>query len=358
MPVSPAHFTTTASRLNAVLTRDSRAADCFVFAVTTTGIFCRPSCPSRLPRAENVRLFDSASQAIRAGFRPCKRCHPDSANQAQAIADLIANSCRWIESAETPPPLGNLAEAAGMSRFHFLRRFKEVTGTTPKVFAMAVRAERTRNGLARAGSVTEVVYEAGHGSSSRFYESSARLLGMLPAIYQAGGKGEEIEFAVGECSLGSVLVATTAKGICAVLLGDDAGELVRDLCDRFPKACLQPCGNAFEKGVAQVLEFIDEPKVRFPLPLDLRGTLFQQKVWQALQKIPPGETLTYSSLAARLGHPKAVRAVAGACAANSVAVAIPCHRVVRSDGGLAGYRWGVDRKRALLLRERLRVEAP
>ncbi len=351
-------FTTNASRMQAVLTRNVNAAGCFVFAVTTTGVFCRPGCPSRIPKPENVRLFDTSTLAVRAGFRPCKRCRPDLPHPALDTTERIAASCRRIESAEEPPSLQELADAVGMSRFHFLRRFKEVTGTTPKAFAMAIRAARTRQELSKAHSVTEAIYQTGHNSSGRFYESTAALLGMLPATYQAGGSGEQIEFAIGECSLGAVLVASTTKGLCAVLLGDDAELLIREVCERFPKARLRPGDAAFRHRAAQVITFVDEPTVASSLPLDLRGTLFQQQVWRALQRLPPGETLTYSELAKRLGRPNAVRAVARACAANTLAVIVPCHRIVRRDGGLAGYRWGVDRKRALLLRERLLAQRP
>lgn len=358
MPASTASFITNASRMQAVLTRNTQAAESFVFAVTTTGVFCRPGCPSRIPKPENVRLFDSSTLAVRAGFRPCKRCRPDLPQPALDTTERIAASCRRIESAEEPPSLQELAEAAGMSRFHFLRRFKEVTGTTPKAFAMAIRAARTREELSKAHSVTEAIYQTGHNSSGRFYESTATLLGMLPATYQAGGSGEQIEFAVGECSLGAVLVASTTKGFCAVLLGDNAELLIRELCGRFPKAKVKPGDTAFHQRAAQVIACVDEPTGAASLPLDLRGTLFQQKVWRALQRVPPGETLTYSELAERLGRPNAVRAVARACAANTLAVLVPCHRIVRRDGGLAGYRWGVDRKRALLLRERLLAQRP
>lgn len=358
MPKNSRPYSTTASRMTAVLSRDHKADGGFVFAVTTTGVFCRPGCPSRLPRAENVRLFDSPSLAIKAGFRPCKRCHPDSSEPYTAQADWIADYCRWLDEAEATPTLAQLAGAAGLSRFHFLRRFKEATGTTPKAYAQAARANRTREALRGSASVTEAMHSAGYNSTGRFYASSTELLGMLPATYRDGGKGEIIEFAVCSCSFGFILVAATGKGVCAILLGDEPETLVGDLCRRFSKASLRPGASTFEKSVSAAVEFVEQPETRFPLPLDVRGTLFQQRVWKALRGVKPGEHITYTALAERLGAPRSVRAVASACAANPAAVAIPCHRVVRADGSLAGYRWGLERKRTLLARERERSAAP
>lgn len=238
-----------------------------------------------------------------------------------------------------------------MSPFHFQRVFKQATGVTPKAFADARKAERMRESLIQCGTVTEAIYEAGFNSSGRFYEKSSEMLGMAPQTFRTGGKGETIRFAVGECSLGAILVASSEKGVCCILLGDDPDTLAIDLQDRFPKAELVGGDEDYENLIAKVVGFVEMPKLGLGLPLDVRGTAFQQRVWQALREIPVGSTMSYSQVAEKIGSPKSVRAVAGACAANAIAVAIPCHRVVRNDGNLSGYRWGVERKRALLVRE-------
>jgi AraC family transcriptional regulator of adaptative response/methylated-DNA-[protein]-cysteine methyltransferase len=256
-----------------------------------------------------------------------------------------------IEAAEEMPDLNALAEAAGMSRFHFHRVFKSITGLTPKAYAAAHRAQRVRNELSQSDTVTDAIYGAGFNSNGRFYATASEVLGMTPTAFRSGGTGASIRFAAGECSLGSILVAATGTGVCAILLGDDPGALVRDLQDRFPKARLIGGDEAFEQWVARVVGFVETPALGLDLPLDVRGTVFQQRVWQALREIPAGSTASYTEIAERIGSPKAVRAVAQACAANAIAVAIPCHRVVRQDGALSGYRWGVERKRALLDRE-------
>jgi AraC family transcriptional regulator of adaptative response/methylated-DNA-[protein]-cysteine methyltransferase len=263
----------------------------------------------------------------------------------------VAQACRLIDAAEQEPDLASLAEACGMSRFHFHRVFKAHTGITPKAYAAARRAERLQQGLAQAPSVTAAAYDAGFNSSGRFYAASTGMLGMTPLRYRSGGGGEQIRFAVAACSLGALLVAATGKGICSILLGDEPDALVRDLQDRFPKAELIGAEAAFESTVAQVVAFIEAPRIGLDLPLDVRGTAFQQRVWQALRAIPAGRTVGYAELAAQLGMPQGARAVAGACAANPVAIAIPCHRVVRNDGSISGYRWGVERKKTLLERE-------
>jgi AraC family transcriptional regulator, regulatory protein of adaptative response / methylated-DNA-[protein]-cysteine methyltransferase len=256
-----------------------------------------------------------------------------------------------IESAETMPTLAELAKRAGLSVHHFHRMFKAMTGLTPRGYAAAHRTKRVRDELRKSATVTEAIYEAGFGSGGRFYERSDEILGMTPTDYRAGGSQAEILFAVGECSLGSILVARSTKGVCAILLGDDPDALVRDLQDRFPRATLVGGDRTFEKIVAEVVGFVEAPALGLDLPLDVRGTAFQQRVWQALREIPAGTTVTYAELAERIGAPKSIRAVAQACGANALAVAIPCHRVVRRDGELSGYRWGVERKRALLEKE-------
>jgi AraC family transcriptional regulator of adaptative response/methylated-DNA-[protein]-cysteine methyltransferase len=344
-------FADDAARWDAVTRRDPAADGAFFYSVRTTGVYCRPSCAARLARRENVRFHDTAAEAERAGFRPCKRCRPDEAGRATERAAAIAAACRLIEEAEEIPSLAELAAAAGMSRFHFHRVFKAVTGVTPKAYAAAHRTQRVRHELRSGGSVTEAIYGAGFNSSGRFYATSSAVLGMTPRRFRAGGGGETVRFALGECSLGSILVAATAKGICAITFGDDPEALLRDFQDRFPKADLVGGDAAFEELVAKVVGLVEAPAIGADLPLDIRGTAFQQRVWQALRAIPPGSTASYAEIARRIGAPNAVRAVAQACASNPIAVAIPCHRVVRNDGAISGYRWGVARKHALLKRE-------
>ncbi len=339
------------AKWQAVLQKDPRADGCFHFAVKTTGIYCRPSCSAPPALRRNVVFFGSSDAAEQAGFRACKRCQPNGAGLSEEYAATVAKACRAIEEAETPPTLGALAKSCGMSSFHFHRVFRSVIGLTPKGYAVAHRSKKMRAALPTAASVTEAIYHAGFKSNGRFYATSAHTLGMTPTNFRQGGAGTAIRFAVRQCSLGLALVAASEKGVCAILLGDDQEELARELHHRFPKAQIISGDQTFESTVAQVIAFIDAPKTGFNLPLDVRGTVFQQKVWQALREIPLGATLSYSALAARIGAPKAVRAVAGACAANHLAVAIPCHRILRHDGGLSGYRWGVQRKSALLERE-------
>jgi AraC family transcriptional regulator of adaptative response/methylated-DNA-[protein]-cysteine methyltransferase len=343
-------FASDDARWRALCTRDAAADGAFFYAVRTTGVYCRPSCGARRPNRANVAFYENREAARRAGFRPCKRCRPDAPLGAEQAA-MIAKVCRMIESAENEPSLETLAEEAGMSRFHFHRVFKAATGVTPKAYAAARRAERLRSELQRSGTVTEAAYGAGFNSSGRFYAASKPMLGMQPKAFRAGGKDAVIRFAIGQCSLGAILVAATERGVCAISLGDDPEELLRELQDRFPKAELIGGDRDFEQLVAKVVGLVERPEQGVDLPLDIRGTAFQQRVWAALARIPAGTTLSYSELAKRVGLPSAVRAVAGACAANKLAVAIPCHRVLRNDGALSGYRWGVARKKALLDRE-------
>jgi AraC family transcriptional regulator, regulatory protein of adaptative response / methylated-DNA-[protein]-cysteine methyltransferase len=349
-PPAAASFDTVPARWKAVEKRDPAADGAFFYAVRTTGIYCRPTCRSRRPRRENVAFYRTWADAEAAGFRACRKCCPrEGANQTGSR--LVVDACRRIESAESPPSLAELAAAAGLSPSHFHRLFKRLTGVTPKAYATEHRADRVRGQLAHSSSATEAIFAAGFGSTSRFYEKSARLLGMTPKAFRQGGAGTEIRYAIGRCWLGSILVAATEHGVCAIQLGDDPAELVQALAERFPHAKLLKGGAAFEKTVARVIAFVDDPCAGFDLPLDLRGTAFQLRVWQALGTIPAGQTLTYAQLATRLGQPSAVRAVAQACGANPVAVAIPCHRVVRTGGGLGGYRWGIELKDKLLRRE-------
>jgi len=344
-------YSSVAVRWNAIVRRDHNADGKFYYSVKTTGVYCRPSCAARLPRLENVDFYESCEAAERAGFRACKRCKPKGLPLAEERAIKIAAACRAIENAEEPPNLDQLAKIAGMSRYHFHRIFKAATGLTPKAFAVAHRSDRIREELPKWNTVTEAIYGAGFNSNGRFYAKSAEMLGMKPASFRDGGNGVMILFAVGESSLGSILVASTEKGVCAISLGNNPDALVKDLQDRFPKARLVGGDREFERLVSKVIGFVEAPNVGLDLPLDVRGTAFQRRVWQALREIPAGSTASYSEIAERIGAPKAARAVAQACASNPIAVAIPCHRVVRIDGNLSGYRWGVDRKRALLERE-------
>ncbi|HMA13385.1 MAG: bifunctional DNA-binding transcriptional regulator/O6-methylguanine-DNA methyltransferase Ada [Bacteroidota bacterium] len=352
-PATP--FASADARWDAFIGRDPAADGRFVAAVTSTGIYCRPSCPARKPKRENVRFYATPAEAEAAGFRACKRCRPQAATAeatpAARHAAAVAEACRRIAEAEEPPSLDDLAQAAGLSRFHFHRVFKEATGLTPKAYATAERARRLREGLGRSATVTEAIYDAGYNASSRFYSKSTKLLGMTPTAWRAGGAGTRIRFAVGQCAYGAILAAASDKGVCAILLGDDPEALVRGLEDSFPKAELIGGDAAFEQWMARIVGFVEQPGLGLDLPLDLRGTAFQQRVWRALSEIPVGATVSYAEIAQRIGQPKAVRAVAQACGANRLAVAIPCHRVVRSDGDVSGYRWGVERKRAILARE-------
>ncbi|KAB0494127.1 bifunctional DNA-binding transcriptional regulator/O6-methylguanine-DNA methyltransferase Ada [Pseudomonas vancouverensis] len=338
-------------RWAAVVARDTKADGQFVYAVKTTGIYCNPSSLARLPNPKNVLFFDSAEQAQAAGYRPSKRATRDQSDLAAQHAATVAAACRRIEQAEALPALSELADAAGLSSFHFHRVFKAVTGLTPKGYAAAHRSRRVRQQLSDGNSVTDALYEAGFNSNSRFYEAADQLLGMKPADYRAAGQNNDIRFAVGQCSLGAILVAQSERGVCAILLGDDPHQLVCDLQDKFRRANLIGADPEFEQLIAQVVGFIEAPAIGLDLPLDVQGTAFQERVWQALREIPVGSTASYAEIAQAIGAPQAVRAVAQACGANSLAVAIPCHRVVRSDGNLSGYRWGVERKRQLLERE-------
>lgn len=343
--------TTHDPRWSAVLARDASADGSFFYSVKTTGVYCRPSCGARPARPENIGFHASAADAERAGFRPCKRCKPDQPPLAERQAAQVAELCRLIESSEEVPTLEQLASHVGLSVFHAHRLFKAITGVTPHAYATEHRAKRVRAELSKRGSVTEAIYGAGYSSNGRFYEKSNALLGMTPTTFRSGGANSEIRFAIGECSLGSILVAATDRGVCAILLGDDPEQLAHDLERRFPRAKLIGADPDFEELVAKVVGLVEKPRTGTALPLDIRGTAFQQRVWQALREIPAGKTASYAQIASSLGIPRAVRAVAQACGANALAVAIPCHRVVRTDGGLSGYRWGVERKRALLARE-------
>ncbi|MBZ5634060.1 MAG: bifunctional DNA-binding transcriptional regulator/O6-methylguanine-DNA methyltransferase Ada [Acidobacteriia bacterium] len=335
-------------RWEAVIHREKNADGNFFYSVKTTGVYCRPSCPARLARRENVAFYLTPRDAERAGFRACKRCKPNDPTAHGEQAAIVAQACKLIVDAEEPLSLDALAGAVGMSPWHFHRVFKSMTGLTPKVYATAHRAKRMREELSRHGTVTSAIYNSGFNSNGRFYAESNQRLGMKPTEFKAGGEGATIRFAVGECSLGSILVAASDLGICSIALGNDPHTLVRELQDRFPNAELIGGDEQFERMVARVVAFVENPSAGLELPLHVQGTAFQQRVWKALSEIPCGTTCTYAELAKKLGQPNATRAVARACAANTLAVAIPCHRVVQTNGSLSGYRWGIERKQKLL----------
>jgi len=335
----------------AVVARDRAFDNAFLYSVASTGIYCRPSCSARRAKRANVAFHETCADAEEAGFRACRRCNPKGSSADEQQSLRIIRACRLIEGAEEPPKLDDLAATVGLSPFHFHRLFKSMVGMTPKAYADAWRLRRVRGHLQTSRSVTEAVHEAGFNSSTRFYAAAGDLLGMTSKAFRAGGKDTEIRFAVGQCSLGAILVAQSPRGVCAILLGDDPDALVRELQDGFPNATLIGGDTSFEALVAEVVGFVEAPDTGLDLPLDIRGTAFQHRVWETLRKIPAGTTASYAEIAQRIGRPQAVRAVAQACAANKIAVAIPCHRVVRTDGSLSGYRWGVARKRALLARE-------
>jgi AraC family transcriptional regulator of adaptative response/methylated-DNA-[protein]-cysteine methyltransferase len=340
------------ARWAAFAARDPAADGRFFVAVKTTGIYCRPSCPAKRPNRGNVRFYATAKQAEQAGFRPCKRCKPDQPSLFQQHAEKVAEVCRLIETADEEPKLDALARKVGLSPYHFHRIFKASLGVTPKAYAAAHRNKRVREELSRSATVTEAIYGAGFNSNGRFYATSSEVLGMTPSEFRTGAPNAEIKFAIGQSSLGKVLVAATDKGVCAILFGDSPQQLVRDLSRQFPRARLVGGDFAFEQLAAQVIAFVEDPSIGLDLPLDIRGTAFQHRVWDALRRIPAGSTASYAEIARRIGAPKATRAVARACATNHIAVAIPCHRVIGSDGSLTGYAGGIERKRALLARER------
>lgn len=345
-------FTTETQRWLALQQRDPAANGQFVYAVLSTRIFCRPNCPSKLASRENVTFFTKPEDAAKAGFRPCKRCQPTDLSLEEQHAAAAARACRLIEGSDTFPPLQALAQAAGLSPFHFHRVFKNVVGVTPRQYAAAHRTRRVRTGLRGTTSITDAIYGAGYNSNSRFYERAPATLGMTPTHFRRGGAGITIQYAVAPCPLGLVLVAGTAVGVCSVTLGNDPAELEQTLRAAFSNARIEKAGKDFKGWVQAVVRQISRPAARAEVPLDIRGTAFQQRVWQALREIPPGQTATYAEIAAKIGHPSAVRAVGTACGANPAAVLVPCHRALRTDGKLGGYRWGLERKKRLLEKEK------
>jgi AraC family transcriptional regulator of adaptative response/methylated-DNA-[protein]-cysteine methyltransferase len=339
----------------AVARRDRRADGQFVYAVSSTGIFCRPSCPSRRPRRDRVRFFASAAAATAAGFRACKRCDPAGSAALHGSDEAVRRAVRYLtEHVAERVSLAFLARVAGLSAFHLQRRFKEVVGVSPREYQAACRADRFREELRAGRDVTSAIYEAGYGSPSRVYEASPTGPGMSPADYRRGGAGSEVGYVTERCPLGWLLVAATSKGICAVKLGDTAHALHDELRREFPQARIRPNALVKAEWVRSVVAGLRGSSRDVSLPLDVRGTAFQWRVWRALREIQPGETRSYSDVARQIGQPSAARAVARACATNPVCLVIPCHRVVPQDGGAGGYRWGATRKARLLEAEKKR----
>jgi AraC family transcriptional regulator, regulatory protein of adaptative response / methylated-DNA-[protein]-cysteine methyltransferase len=344
-----------ASYWDAVVSRDRSMDGVFYYAVLSTGVYCRPSCPSKRPRPENVIFFRAHEAAERAGFRPCLRCQPQRVRQPDPNAQLAANVCRYIdEHSGEPATLESLGRALGVSPFHLQRTFKAVTGITPRAYADSLRLNSLKAGLREGRSVTRSLYDAGYGSSSRLYERASSHLGMTPARYGKQGSGVTIRYAVAATPIGKVLLAMTERGVCSIRFGDSVEALERELHGEFPKAAIVRADQELAPEV-NALGAILQGKPVAALPLDIRATAFQRRVWEALQAIPRGETKSYGEVAREIGQPKAARAVARACASNPVAIAIPCHRVVREDGGSGGYRWGEERKQKLLELEALKV---
>ena len=349
---TPTDFKSETNRWQAVVQRNPKAVGKFVYAVITTGIFCKPTCSSRKPNKENVRFFDNWQMAEKNGFRACKRCSPNVSNIVNFSTEIVVQACKIIEEAEKEPSLNQLAEGAGLSSYHFHRIFKNTVGITPKQYAMEHRLNRVRSNLLQNSTVTEAVYEAGFESGSRFYETSKKALGMKPSSYKKGGEGLSIRYAIAKSYLGWVLAATTEHGICKIDFDDMPDVLLSRLKADFPQAECHDTDSEFKTIMTQTIKFLAAPSQGCDLPLDVQGTAFQRRVWAALQTIPPGSTASYSEIAKKIGNPKAARAVAQACAANHIAVAIPCHRVVCSNGDLGGYRWGIERKKTILEKEK------
>lgn len=340
-------------RWAAVRARDTRESGKFVYAVKTTGIFCRPGCSSRLPKRENTEFFGAAADAVKAGYRPCKRCRPEATPVSEDYTNAVTEACCQIISSTTTVSLDELAKGVNMSPGHFHRLFKKITGITPKEFSSSIQSGRFLNALDEGRGVTEAIYEAGYSSPGRAYEQLKKHTSITPGEYSKGSPGLKIKYSTARCSLGWVAAAATEKGICALLFGDEPSELRDLILERFPKADVKESAPGESEILEKAVSGIDNPVEGSGLPLDIMGTVFQRKVWKALMEIPPGETASYGEVAERIGQPNASRAVAGACAANKVALYIPCHRVIRQNGSHGGYRWGTRRKESLLEREQL-----
>jgi AraC family transcriptional regulator, regulatory protein of adaptative response / methylated-DNA-[protein]-cysteine methyltransferase len=341
-----------AARWNAVAAHDRTADGLFVYAVHSTGVYCRPSCPSRRPRRDRVNFFETPAEARSAGFRPCRRCRPDGTTAPDPWVEKIRRACVYLANVEGHPSLATLAARLGGSPYHFQRNFRRLVGVTPREYADACRLRRVKRRLRAGADVTGAMFDAGYGSSSRFYERAAPKLGMTPSTYRRGGAGMNIRYTIVDSSLGRLLVASTSRGVCAVAMGSSDAELERALAREYPAASITPDSGVLAKWTEAILAHLTGRRPRLDLPLDVQATAFQWQVWKALAAIPYGETRSYREIAATIGRPRAARAVARACAANPVALAIPCHRVVPADGSSGGYRWGMGRKKALLASER------
>ncbi len=334
-----------------MLARDRRADGTFVYAVSSTGIYCKPSCASRRPRRDRVVFFDAGDEAVRAGYRACRRCKPDEIGAVDPWIDKVRRACVYLANVDGHVSLARLAARLGGSPYHLQRSFKRIVGVSPREYADACRLEKVKRGLRKGDRVTDAMIDAGYGSSSRFYERAASKLAMTPAAYRRGGAGASIAYAIVDSPLGRLLVAASPRGVCAVAMGSSDAELVRAITAEYPSAVLQPAHAALKTWAQRIVRHLEGRRPRLDLPLDIQATAFQWQVWNALARIPYGETRTYKDVAAAIGRPSAVRAVAHACATNPVALAIPCHRVVRTGGGMGGYRWGLSRKKALLAAE-------
>ncbi len=351
-------YTNDDQRWHAVTTRDVAADGEFFYSVASTGVYCKPSCPARLPKREHVVFHEDTIAAERSGFRACLRCKPNEADPSQRQRETIERICRLIGQNEKRLKLDELAQAAGMSRFHFQRTFKKFVGVTPKQFQQALRSARVQEALQHESRITDAIYAAGFNSSGHFYADADSMLGMKAQQFQRGGAEVTLRYGSVPCALGILLLAATERGICRIDIGDCAQDLIDAMQRQFPRARFEPMDAQIEQWLRELVQFIERPHAALQLPLDIQGTAFQRQVWQALRDIPLGTTTSYTELAARIGKPKAVRAVATACASNTFALVIPCHRVIRGNGDLAGYRWGIERKRELLQREAAQNPSP
>ena len=349
--IQPTEKLNDTARWNAVASHNRDADGLFVYAVHSTGVYCRPSCPSRRPRRDRVSFYETTADARQAGFRACRRCHPDATDTADPWVDKIRRACVYLANVDGHPSLATLAARLGGSPYHLQRNFKRIVGVTPREYADAIRLRKVKRRLREGEDVTGAMFDAGYGSSSRFYERAAPKLGMSPSTYRRGGAGMNIQYAIVDSPLGRLLVASTSRGVCAVAMGSSDAELERALAREYPAATIAIDKGALSAWTTAVLAHISGRQPRLDLPLDVQATAFQWQVWQTLAAIPYGETRTYGQVAAAIGRPRAVRAVARACATNPVALAIPCHRVVSADGSTGGYRWGAGRKKTLLQRE-------
>ena len=350
-------YNTDDRRWKAVARREQSADRCFYYAVMTTGIFCRPGCPSRLPKRENVEYFISSQAAMASGYRPCKKCKPTATNANEDTERKIIAACRIIENSTAVPKLADLARKLQLSPYYFHRLFKKVVGVTPKQFGSSHRSRRLSNSLKTSRSITDAFYDAGFSSSSGAYDKNQSQLSMKPKEYRAGGVGLTLHYGVAACTFGWIMVAGTDRGICSIEIDDDPALLLQQLQERFPQATVTQAGPGFANLVRDVVKFIKAPQNSFNIPLDIQGTAFQIQVWSILRQIEPGKTMSYTEVAEKIGNPKAVRAVAGACASNKLAVVIPCHRVISKNGELGGYRWGVERKKMLLDNEQKKFQS-